>query len=219
VDFAIGFPSLYPILDAAFLPSRAEARQSVLRSWVGELAEAGVSLLQYRNKQGSEPEILADAAAIRLAAGSGMRLILNDWPRLAVQAGFDGVHVGQQDVSPREARAIVGPHRIVGVSTHNESQLRKAEGEPVDYIAIGPVFSTSSKENPDPVLGLEGVRLARGITRKPLVAIGGITLESAVEVRTAGADTVAVISAIFRRDADSEGSPGKLAKDFLRIFE
>lgn len=185
-----------------------------LHGLVRELADAGVAILQYRNKQGSEAEILADARAMRSATGSGLRLILNDRPVLAVEADFDGVHVGQQDLSPRAAREIVGPNRIVGVSTHNEAQLREADLESVDYIAIGPVFSTSSKENPDPVVGLEGVRRARSITQKPLVAIGGITVGTVAQVRNAGADSVAVISAIFMHG----GNPVKLAKDFLNIF-
>lgn len=208
------FPNLYPILDAAFLSADGDTRQSLLHDMVRELADAGVALLQYRNKQGSESEILADAAMMRSAAGSRLKLILNDWPALAVQAEFDGVHIGQHDMSPRGAREIVGANRIVGVSTHSEAQLRAAASEPVDYIAIGPVFATSSKENPDPVIGLDGVRLARSITAKPLVAIGGITLETAAKVRAAGADSIAVISAIFRKG----GNPAMLAKEFLSII-
>ena len=207
------FPNLYPILDAAFLPANGDARQSLLHDMVGELADAGVELLQYRNKQGSESEILADVTAMHSAAGPRLKLILNDWPALAVQAEFDGVHVGQHDMSPCAAREIVGANRIVGISTHNEAQLRAAASEPVDYIAIGPVFATSSKENPDPVIGLDGVRLARRMTSKPLVAIGGITLETAAKVRAAGADSIAVISAIFRKG----GNPAMLAKEFLSI--
>ena len=140
-----------------------------------------------------------------------MLLILNDWPELAVEAGFDGVHVGQTDVSPAEARAIVGPGKIVGVSTHNEAQLRAADRQPVDYIAVGPVYATATKENPDPVVGLEGVRLARGLTRKPLVGIGGISAENAAAVRQAGADSLAVISGIFAPGGDA----AKLALGYL----
>jgi thiamine-phosphate pyrophosphorylase len=208
------FPVLYPILDSGLLPPPGEARRSTLHSWVQQLAEAGVTILQYRNKQGSEAQILQDAAVMRDAAKSGLKLILNDWPRLAVEADFDGVHVGQEDSSPHEARSIVGSDRIVGVSTHNEAQLRAADAEPVDYIAIGPVFATASKQNPDPVVGLEGISLARAITSKPLVAIGGITFTTAAAVRSAGADSIAVISAIFAPGSN----PAKLAKDFLRIF-
>ena len=206
------FPSLYPILDASSLPPIGE-RSAFLRMLVRNLAEAGVGILQYRNKSGNEAEIHADARVIREAAGASMRLVLNDWPELAIAAGFDGVHVGQTDVSPAKARGIVGAAKIVGLSTHNEAQLRAADSQPVDYIAIGPVFATATKANPDPVVGIEGVRTARRITTKTLVAIGGITLENAADVRQAGADSVAVISAIFSPD----GSPVQACRDFLRI--
>lgn len=207
------FPPLYPILDASFL-SAAQARMGFLRRLVLDLAEAGVGILQYRNKQGTEAEILADARVMREAAGSGLLLILNDWPELAVAAGFDGVHVGQTDLSPAEARGIVGPAKIVGVSTHNEAQLRAADREPVDYIAIGPVFATATKANPDAVVGLDGVRLARSLTSKTLVAIGGITVENTAAVRQAGADSIAVISAIFAPGRDAV----KSAADFFGFF-
>ncbi len=215
---AAKFPPLYPILDSSFLPPDAnvdaEARHTALRKLVDELAQAGVEILQYRNKQGTQAGILADAFAIREAAGGKLKLILNDWPELAVRANFDGVHVGQTDMLPQDARSILGSGRILGVSTHNEAQLRATATAPVDYIAVGPVFATSSKQNPDPVIGLEGVRLARSLTTKPLVAIGGITLETAQQVRDAGADSIAVISAIF----SASKNPANLAKDFLRIF-
>jgi len=207
------FPSLYPILDSGFLAG-ADDRPGLLRRIVRELAEAGVRLLQYRNKSGNEAEILSDAHAIRAAAASGMLLILNDWPKLLAATRFDGVHIGQTDVSPAEARAILGPEKILGLSTHNEPQLQSANAEPVDYIAIGPVCATSTKENPDPVVGLEGVRLARKLTPKPLVAIGGITLENAAQIRAAGADSVAVISAIF----SPKGNFAEIAADFLRAI-
>lgn len=208
------FPSLYPILDSSFLAG-ADDRAGLLRGVVRDLTEAGIGILQYRNKTGNEGEILSDARVLRAAAGSEMLLILNDWPALAVETGFDGVHVGQTDTSPAKARAIVGPEKIVGVSTHNEAQLRTAVAEPVDYIAIGPVFVTGTKENPDPVVGLDGVRLARTFTRKPLVAIGGISLENAAQVRDAGADSLAVISAIFSPGGDF----ASIAADFLRALE
>jgi thiamine-phosphate pyrophosphorylase len=205
---------IYPILDVGFLPS-GERRAVALHALVHELGEAGIGILQYRNKQGSEHEVLTDAQVMRAAArNSQMKLILNDWQHLAVEANFDGVHVGQEDISPAEARAIVGAGRIVGVSTHNEAQVQAAEREPVDYIAIGPVFATTTKQNPDPVVGLDGVRLARSLTRKPLVAIGGITLENAPAVKAAGANSLALISAIFSKS----GSPANFAADFLRIF-
>lgn len=202
---------LYPILDAGFLAG-VEDRAGFLRRTVLGLAGAGVCILQYRNKTGDSAEILADARVMREVADSRMLLILNDWPELAVEAGFDGVHVGQTDASPAEARRIVGPEKIVGVSTHNEAQLRAADQQPVDYIAVGPVYATATKENPDPVVGLEGVRLARRLTQKPLMAIGGVTAENAGAVLEAGADSVAVISGIFAAGSD----PAKLALNFSR---
>jgi thiamine-phosphate pyrophosphorylase len=209
---SFSLPRLYPILDASCLPSFE--RGAYLTRLVCDLESAGIILLQYRNKQGSQEEILSDAAVIRKAATSVISLILNDYPELAMRAEFDGVHVGQTDVSSMEARAIVGTEKIVGISTHNRIQLEAADAMPVDYIAIGPVFATSSKQNPDPVVGLDGVREARSLTKKPLVAIGGITLENARAVLDAGTDSVATISAIFGPDKDS----AKIAKDFLRIF-
>jgi thiamine-phosphate pyrophosphorylase len=212
-------PRLYPILDAGFLPPPGFLREERLRSLATELLEAGVSLLQYRNKTGGEAEILQDALILRDAAPVGRCvLILNDYPRLAVRAGFDGVHVGQEDETPAEAREMVGVDRIVGVSTHNAEQLVGAELSSADYVATGPVFATSSKLNPDPVVGIEGVRRARGLTKKPLVAIGGITLENCAAVIAAGADSVAVISAIFTSGLRSDGlsrPPGKIASDFF----
>jgi thiamine-phosphate pyrophosphorylase len=207
----VQYPLLYPILDASFLP--VQDKHVYLTRLVSGLVDAGVRLLQYRNKQGGEDEILADAAAMRLAASSSFKLIMNDSPELAVRAEFDGVHIGQQDATPAEARAIVGPDRIVGVSTHSRAQLEDAARQPVDYIAIGPVFATATKENPDPVVGLDGVREARALTNKPLVAIGGITLENASAVLDAGADSVAVISALFGQGRNS----AEIARDFLRI--
>lgn len=212
VKMLFSFPSLYPILDASLLP--VFERGAYLTHVICDLESAGVTLLQYRNKQGDEAEILCDAAVIRKAATSALKLIMNDHPELAVRAEFDGVHVGQADISPIEARRIVGAGRIVGVSTHSRAQLEAADKLSVDYIAIGPVFTTSSKLNPDPVVGLEGVREARPLTSKPLVAIGGITLENARSVRAAGADSVAVITAMFGPGKD----PAEIAKDFLRIF-
>jgi thiamine-phosphate pyrophosphorylase len=205
-------PRLYPILDASFLP--LQNREQFLKKLVSEMVSAGVTLLQYRNKQGGEEQILADSLVLKQSGGEQVRLIMNDRSDLAARIGFDGVHVGQEDISPVEARRITGPGAIVGVSTHNRAQIEIADAQAVDYIAVGPVFATSTKTNPDPVIGLEGVREARTLTRKPLVAIGGITLENARKVYDAGADSVAVISALFGPDKDF----AKIAKDFLAIF-
>jgi thiamine-phosphate pyrophosphorylase len=212
------FPRLYPILDAELVLREVVddrvRRQALLRRVVAELADAGVEILQYRNKQDADETVAEDARGIREAAG-GMKLILNDRVALAARIGWDGVHVGQEDLPAREARKLVGPAAWVGLSTHNETQLRAANLEPVNYIAIGPVFATASKANPDPVIGLEGVRRALSLTNKPLVAIGGITAETAAAVIEAGADAVAVIAAIFAPGL----SAGQSARDFLAKFK
>jgi len=201
-------PHLYPILDAELLAARSLSLAAV----ASELRAAGVTLLQYRDKDGSPQEILRACAILREAmAGSPCRLILNDRPDLAVLANFDGVHVGQDDLSPEDARRIVGPDRIVGVSTHTYEQVRLADQSCTDYIAIGPIFVTRTKRKPDPVVGLEGVRRARALTRKPLVAIGGLTRANARSVTDAGANSIAIISALF---ADGQ-TVDHIARDFL----
>jgi thiamine-phosphate pyrophosphorylase len=134
-------------------------------------------------------------------------LIMNDRADLCLAAGFDGVHVGQDDLSPAGVRAVIGPDRWLGVSTHNVEQVRAADQTDATYIAIGPVFATASKANPDPVIGLEGVRAARVLTRKPLVAIGGITRANFREVLAAGADSVAVIGDLLKE-------PRRAAQEF-----
>jgi thiamine-phosphate pyrophosphorylase len=136
---------------------------------------------------------------------------MNDRADLCLAAGYDGVHVGQDDLSPESARKIVGAERWLGVSTHNPEQVRQANETSADYIAIGPVFGTVRKMNPDPVVGIQGVRKARELTRKPLVAIGGITRQNCASVIEAGADAVAVISDVTR-------DTGKSAEEFLRIL-
>ena len=160
--------------------------------------------------------MLEQARELRRFSGAGapappLRWIMNDRADLCQAADFDGVHVGQNDLSPESVRKIVGPDRWLGVSTHNPEQLREADLTSADYLAIGPVFATSSKQRPDPVVGLEGVRCARELTRKPLVAIGGITRANARSVIDAGADSVAVISDLLR-------DPRKSAEEFLAIL-
>jgi thiamine-phosphate pyrophosphorylase len=199
---------LYAIADAEVLAVRGVA----LADFAGDLRAAGVGLVQYRDKNGSPQEILRAASILREAmAGSGCKLILNDRADIAVLANFDGVHVGQGDLSPADARRVVGPDRIVGVSTHTDEQVRIADQSCADYIAIGPVFATGTKLNSDPVVGLDGVRRARALTTKPLVAIGGITRSNARSVIDAGADSVAVISSLFAANQ----SPEQVARDFL----
>jgi thiamine-phosphate pyrophosphorylase len=210
------FPLLYPILDAAILPP-GEDRRAILLQLCRQVFESGVTILQYRNKQGTDEQVLDDARWIRDAAGPEPTLILNDRVHLVTAAGFDGAHVGQEDMPPAQARAILGADGVLGCSTHNAAQVAAAADASVDYIATGPVFPTASKDRPDPVIGLDGVSAARSLTGKPLVAIGGITPGGAKAVVDAGADSVAVISAIFGRSADPD-SAGEKIRDFLSRF-
>jgi thiamine-phosphate pyrophosphorylase len=193
-------PRFYPILDAGLL-LRAGISQE---SFALELHAAGVRFLQYRDKHASDELLLERAALLRkIFPSSDSLLILNDRVSLMKFAGYEGVHVGQEDLSPAEARAIVGPKVFLGVSTHGAQQILAATQSSADYLAIGPVFATSSKQDPDPVVGLEGVRAARSLTTKPLVAIGGITRANCAAVLAAGADSVAVISDLIPRGGDS----------------
>jgi len=204
-------PRLYAIADAQLLA----ARQLALEDFARGLRAAGVTLVQYRDKSGSPQEILRSAKTLRDAfSGSSATLILNDRADLAALADFDGVHVGQEDLSPEDAQAVAGAKRIVGLSTHNADQVRAADQSCADYIAIGPVFATGTKLNPDPVIGLDGIRRVRSLTRKPLVAIGGITRENARSVIEAGADSVAVISALTVPGNSAE----QVARDFLELL-
>jgi len=187
-------PRLYVILDAALLPTKKSQMECA-----ASLAEAGVRLLQYRNKSASAREFLEISRELaKELVPRGVSFIVNDRADVAALAGADGVHVGQEDLEADSARRVVGPERWVGVSTHNLEQFRRATATSADYIAVGPIFSTSSKANPDPVVGIEFVREVRRLTEKPIVAIGGISLERAAEVIAAGADSVAVISGILR---------------------
>ena len=206
------FPPLYAIIDAALLTKTSEL------SFVEMMAESGVELLQYRNKRASSRELFEASQSIsatlsRLAKPGSYkpRFIVNDRADIAVLANAQGVHVGQQDLNVEEARAIVGPDILVGVSTHSLEQLDAADKTSADYIAFGPIFPTSSKENPDPVVGLDLLREARRHTRKSIVAIGGITLERAAEVFRAGADSLAVA-----RDLIVAENPAARAQLFLK---
>jgi thiamine-phosphate pyrophosphorylase len=208
----LGVPRFYPILDAGFLLRAGIPVERFAR----ELRAAGVRFLQYRDKDASDELLLKRAALLReIFPASDSRLILNDRVPLLVSTRFDGVHVGQEDVSPVEARALLGPAVVIGVSTHGERQLLSAKDSPVDYVAIGPVFATSSKLVPDPVVGLEGVRAARAITDKPLVAIGGIGRANCVAVMEAGADSVAVISDLVPRAGEFTR---KIVEEFFSLL-
>lgn len=203
----VNLPKLYAIADRSCF-----ADSNALYAFVEELLAAGVTLIQYRNKQGSAREMLREAREIRRVCDRNVTLIMNDRADLALAADFDGVHVGQDDLSPESVRKVIGPQRWLGVSTHNPEQLALADKSNATYLAIGPVYATSSKNNPDPVVGLDGVRRARELTRKPLVAIGGITCDQAPGVIAAGADSVAIISALTR-------DPRRAAAQFLACLQ
>jgi thiamine-phosphate pyrophosphorylase len=199
------FPKLYVIADRVTL----DARGVSVAAFAAELAQAGVGIVQYRDKRNGPQEVLRAAAEISAAfAGREAMLVMNDRADLAKLSGWNAVHVGQGDLPVRSAKRLVG---AVGISTHNGTQVLEADAafeacevdgnvSPAgawDYIATGPVFATGTKKDVEPVVGLEGVRRARSLTSKPLVAIGGITRENARSVIDAGADSVAVISGLF----------------------
>ena len=200
-------PRLYVILDSALLTIPAP-------DCAQELADAGVRLLQYRNKLASARELLNSSRELAsFLIPRGVSFVVNDRPDVAVLAGASGVHVGQDDLEVEQARGLVGKEKWVGVSTHTVEQFRKAAETSADYIAVGPVFSTSSKANPDPVIGTAFLRQVRPLTDKPIVAIGGVTLENAASVIEAGADCVAVISDVLRA-ADR----GRRARQYLELL-
>ncbi len=202
----IKLPRLYAIVDAQFFLDTEH-----MVNFAEQLLEGGVTLLQYRNKDTGARRILDDARRLKEQADGFAKLIMNDRSDLCLVAGFDGVHLGQDDLLPESARAIIAADRWLGVSTHNPAQLAEADKTSADYLAIGPVFSTTSKAKPDPVIGIEGVRAARGLTTKPLVAIGGITRSNCRAVIDAGADAVAVIADLLHDPRDS-------AEEFFRVF-
>ena len=184
-------PKLYPIVDKATL----DARGIRVSCFAGEMARAGVGILQYRDKLGAPQEVLRGARAVAEAfAGVPCRFVLNDradFARLLKTA----LHVGQEDLPAVAARQIVSDE-VIGFSTHNAEQLKRGDAEPVEYLSIGPIFATTSKLRPDPAVGIEGLKSLRALTQKPLCAIGGITLANVGEVFAAKADSVAVISGI-----------------------
>jgi len=195
------FPKIYPILDASVIPT--EGRAEFLRRLGGELTQAGVTLLEYRNKTGNDGELLADATFLRAAMPSEtVKLILDDRADLVEQLGFDGVHVDSGDVPPAEARRLVGPDRIVGTFGGSESLLPDILDEPVDYLAVGPVFNTTTKQTSKAPIGPEGVYRLRQEAgpNRVLTAAAGITLATAPAVLAAGASAVAVSAAIFRAE-------------------
>ena len=203
-------PKLYAIVDVTCFAPQLRTTNSIVE-FARDLGEGGVTLLQYRNKEGATRDMLRHAREIKRVLEGKVKLIMNDRADLCVAAAYDGVHLGQDDLPADGARLVVGADRIVGVSTHNPQQVKDADAGPADYIAIGPVFPTTGKKNPDALVGLEGVKAARATTKKSLVAIGGITRATAKSVIEAGADSVAVIS-------DLLSSPRRVAEEFLRLL-
>jgi thiamine-phosphate pyrophosphorylase len=193
------FPKIYPILDASVIP--AANRTAFLDKLGRSLAEAGVTLLEYRNKTGSDTELLADATVLRAALGKGqVRLVLDDRAELVAQLGFDGVHVDAGDRTPAEARALLGPEAIIGTFGGSESMVPGVLAVPANYFSIGPIAPTTTKQTEKPPIGVEGVRHLRAEAGPApiLSAAGGVTLELAPHLLEAGANIVAVSSAIFR---------------------
>ncbi len=200
-------PRLYVILDAALLTvSETECAQ--------KLVTAGVRLLQYRNKRASARELFDSAKRLSsLLIPQGVTFVVNDRADVASAAEASGIHVGQEDLEAESARAVVGSNKLLGVSTHNMEQFQRAAASSADYIAVGPIFATGTKSNPDPVVGTEFIRRVRLLTDKPIVAIGGITLERAPEIIEAGADSVAVVSDIL-----SAPEPGMRAREYIDLL-
>lgn len=193
------FPKVYPILDSGVIPT--EGRQQFLRQLGTSLADAGVTLLEYRNKAGSDAEVLADAAILRQAMPRpSIKLILDDRVRLVEKAGFDGVHVDAGDLTASEARKLLGADRIVGTFGGSEALVPGVLDLPADYFSIGPIGPTMTKQTAKAPIGPQGVRRLREAAgpEAVLVAAGGVTLESATRVIACGATTVAVAAAIFR---------------------
>jgi thiamine-phosphate pyrophosphorylase len=197
-------PRFYPIIDTSFLAKRGIEPEQMAQS----LAAAGVQIAQFRHKGPYTRDVLAQAERVgRIIQEAGATYVVNDRADIALMAGAVAVHIGQDDLPPEAVRRMVGSEVAVGFSTHNEQQLRSGDQEPVDYLAFGPVFGTASKENADPTVGVEELARLRPLTRKPLVAIGGITRVNVRQVFEAGADSVAVIS-----DLVSDDLPGRIAE-------
>jgi thiamine-phosphate pyrophosphorylase len=206
---------LYPIIDVSCFAAAPDPVLAVSR-FAEDLLRGGAKIIQLRDKSSDIRRFLSCARELRRLTRDRARLIINDRVDIALACDADGVHLGQDDLSPIAARRIFESSNkkglLIGFSTHNLHQVSEANTFPIDYLAVGPVFLTASKANPDPVIGLEGVRAARQQTRLPLVAIGGITRYNCRQVREAGADAVAVISDLLE-------SPAKAVEDFLRVLE
>lgn len=203
-------PAFYPILDTNIAMRRGVEPVHAAR----QILDAGAQILQFRHKEFLSREAfgwLEQVAEITRAAGA--MLVVNDRADLA-KLFSAALHLGQEDLLPSVARRVVGPDTMVGFSTHNEAQLRAANEEPADYLALGPLFGTVTKENPDPTVGLDDFRRLRPLSTRPLVAIGGITRANALQAIDAGADSVAVIGDLFPQD----GNVGSRTREWLRLL-
>ena len=208
-DFEL--PRFYPVLDTAFLAARIIDVSLAAEA----LLDAGVKILQYRHKGAWTDRHFSEAKLIaELCSQAGVLFVLNDRADYAAILGC-ALHVGQDDLPPLAVRKIV-PDAVIGFSTHNGFQLERGNSEPVQYLSLGPIFSTASKANPDPVVRVSGLHALRPLTKKPICAIGGITLANAPEVLDAGADSVAIISGLVRR---SRARPElkQLAEEWLSV--
>jgi len=198
---------LYIILDPSVCPARP------LVDVLTTAAEAGASLFQYRNKTASMKDAYVEALALRQAAAkAGVLFIINDRCDLALAVDADGVHLGQGDLPLDLAKKVMGPDKLIGISTHNPDQVREATAGKPDYLGFGPIFKPGSKQGHDPVVGLEGLRAMRSLTSLPVFAIGGIQIDQAGEVTRAGANGVAIISAILKAPDISFAVKAFLAK-------
>ena len=204
---SFSLPRVYPLTDVV-VSGFSHAEQ------IRRLGAGGASLVQLREKCLPTSDFYNEAqTALRVARDLGIRLIINDRVDVALALGADGVHLGQEDMEPRAARELLGENAIIGLSTHNISQVLEAQKAPIDYLAIGPIFSTATKQNASPVVGLAGLAEVRQILKEiPLVAIGGITEANAAEVIHAGADSVAVVSSLL-------SSPQNITKRTAHLIE
>ena len=207
-------PAFYPVLDTALLSRRGIAAVDAAEA----ILDSDARILQLRHK-GHFSRLAFDQARqiAQLCQEVQALFVVNDRADLAALLGV-GLHLGQDDLPPRDARKLLSPEYPLGLSTHNEAQLRAALEEPIDYLALGPIFATHSKQNSDPVVGLEELCRLRAISDKALVAIGGITIESALAVLEAGADSVAVISGLFPKENTKQALRAR-TKEWLQLLK
>ena len=210
----MGCPRIYPILDTQSFAVKACEPETVAGAWL----EGGARILQFRHKAQWTRAVFEQAERVAgRCREHNATFIINDRADMALLLGA-GLHVGQDDLAPADARRLMGAEALLGYSTHNPQQLDSAAAEPVDYVAIGPIFATASKQNPDPVVGLDELRRCRARCVRPLVAIGGITRETARSVFAAGADSVAVIGDLIPENCTS-GDLRRRMEEWLQLAQ